>query len=168
MKTNDSNILKIKNFNNDAYKKYGFLAQRKYPNEELCRFMGRNFFSKNFSFSQKQQIKILETGCGSGANLWMLAKEGFDVYGVDTSEEAIILSEEVLRSYKVNAALYVQNMMNPDFPDNFFDVVVDVFSSCCLDKEERKVYLKNVKRILKVNGLFFSYFPSKKIRCIPV
>ena len=86
------------------------MAQRKYPNEELCRFMGRNFFSKNLNELERQEIKILETGCGSGANIWMLAREGFATYGIDLSPEAIKLAELMLDSYGVGAKLSVQDM----------------------------------------------------------
>ena len=34
----------LKTFYDVAYAHDGFGAQRRYPNEELCRFMGRNFF----------------------------------------------------------------------------------------------------------------------------
>ena len=32
---------------------------------------------------------ILEAGCGSGGNLWMIAQEGFNTYGLDFSKESI-------------------------------------------------------------------------------
>ena len=78
-------------FYDQSYKQLGFAAQRKYPNEELSRFMGRNFFS--LKHEERSSKKILETGCGSGGNIWMLAKEGFDTYGIDLSTEAISLAE---------------------------------------------------------------------------
>lgn len=149
-------------FNDNTYKELGFMAQRKYPNEELCRFMGRNFFSKNLTSTQIKNTKILETGCGSGANIWMIAREGFDVYGIDLSKEAIKLSGMMLDNYGVNANLSVQDMTELDFEDNYFDVIVDVFSSCSLSKDQRLKYLKKVFSLLKPDGLFFSYFPSKK------
>ena len=142
-----------------SYKTNGFHAQRKYPNEELCRFMGRNFFK--ISVNQRKDIRILETGCGSGGNIWMIAKEGFDAYGIDLSAEAITWAEQMLKLYGVQCNLSVQNMCTMNFPDNYFDSVVDIFSSYCLNKEGGAFYLKEVKRVLKPGGVFFSYFPSK-------
>jgi len=37
---------KIKDWYDKSYKEHGFKAQRKYPNEELLRFLGVNFFDK--------------------------------------------------------------------------------------------------------------------------
>ena len=79
----------VKDFFNTSYEKLGFNEQRRYTNEELCRFMGRNFFS--VSHEKRKDIKILETGCGSGANLWMITKEGFSTYGIDISQESLHL-----------------------------------------------------------------------------
>lgn len=157
----EQSIISTKNFNETAYKKLGILAQRKYPNEELCRFMGRNFFHKNLDTATLKKVKVLETGCGSGSNLWMLAKEGFDVYGIDLSTEAISLATNMLDNYGVSANLSVQDMTQLSFKDEYFDIVIDVFSSCVLTKDQRLKYLSNVYNILKNEGIFFSYFPSK-------
>lgn len=156
----DKKIEITKNFYNDSYTKDGFDAQRRYPNEELCRFMGRNFFS--ISKEKRHNIKILETGCGSGANLWMIAKEGFDAYGIDLSESSLNLCEKMLNKYNTQAQLSMQDMSIMNFDSNTFDAVVDVFSSYCLDKEKGNDYLKKVFDVLKKDGLFFSYFPCKK------
>jgi len=40
--------------------------------------------------------------------------------------------------------------------------VVDVFSSCTLDRTDGLKYIQEVNRVLKKGGKFFSYFPSKK------
>ena len=151
---------KVKDFYNSSYEKLGFNAQRRYPNEEFCRFMGRNFL--HILHKGRTDIKILETGCGSGANLWMVAKEGFDTYGIDISEESLSLCKTMLDVYNTSATLQVQDMAKLSFPDQFFDAVVDIFSSYCLTKNQGEEYLSRVARTLKKGGVFFSYFPSKR------
>ena len=76
------------------YKKYGLAFQRKYPNEELCRFIGRTFVN---SKSLKKNIRILEVGCGSGANLKMFLNEGFNTFGLDISKKSISLLENFFK-----------------------------------------------------------------------
>ena len=96
-------------------------------------------------------------GCGTGANIRLLIEEGFDVYGLDFSDQAIRICE---RLYP-DAVYSVADMMNPPFPDSKFDCVVDVFSTFCLDEKGFSIFLSEVKRILKRGGHFFSYTPSK-------
>jgi ubiquinone/menaquinone biosynthesis C-methylase UbiE len=159
-KVNDR-IIDAKDFNDTSYKKFGSLAQRRYPNEEFCRFMGRHFLDKNIPFSDRKNIKFLEVGCGVCANLWMVAKEGFDAYGIDFSQSAIDLGNSLCESYAVKPQLSVQDMCNLKFDDNYFEVVYDVFSSYSFNKVMGEKFLKETSRVLKKGGLFFSYFPSK-------
>lgn len=159
---NNDHVNITQEFYNASYALHGMKAQRKYPNEELCRFMGRNFSDNKIPLQDRKNIRILETGCGSGANLWMIAKEGFDTYGIDLSQDGIKLASQMLANYNVSAHLSVQDMSQLDFPENYFDGVVDVFSSYCLNKKKGIEYIKGVNNVLKSGGLFFSYFPSKK------
>jgi cyclopropane fatty-acyl-phospholipid synthase-like methyltransferase len=154
----------VKTFYEKSYSEEGFSAQRRYPNEELCRFIGRHFH--HLGIEEKRKIRVLETGCGSGANLWMLAKEGFDTYGLDLSGESLKLAEKMLASYGVTARLKVGDMTHLDYPDDFFDVVVDVWSSCCLTADMGKEYLCEVQRTLRADagggGGFSFHFSQKK------
>src|SRR6218665_938871 len=52
----------------------------RYPPEDLVRFMGRRFRA-----ADKGAVKVLEVGCGPGANLWFMHREGFAVHGIDIS-----------------------------------------------------------------------------------
>jgi len=102
-----------------SYLTEGFGAQRLYPNEELLRFIGSHFFQ--VPFGNRKEIRVLELGCGSCANLWMLAKEGFSTYGIDISKEAIKLGEEMLKHWRVagQAQLNVGDMMDLPYEENF-------------------------------------------------
>lgn len=87
----------VKQFYDISYSDNGLDAQRKYPNEEFFRFMGRNFFQE--PVSGRRNINILEVGSGSGANLWLLVKEGFfETYGIDLSSESIKLVPHLLNN----------------------------------------------------------------------
>lgn len=144
----------------NAYSTEGLNAQRRFPNEELCRFMGRNFFQ--LPIEERSKINILEVGCGSGANLWMIAREGFNATGVDLSPAAIELCAEMLKSYSCSAAMHVCDMTDLTLENETIDAVVDVFSSHCLDQKQGMEFLSEVLRVLKRGGKFFSYFPSTR------
>lgn len=154
-----SHIVKTKLFHEDDYREQGLKAQRNYPNEELCRFMGGRFFG--IPRNERKDIKIMETGCGSGANLWMIADEGFDAYGLDLSAEGVALCNERLKSKGLTATLECASMTHMPFEDNMFDAVIDVFSSHCLDLKNKELYFAELKRVLKPGGFFFSYHPAK-------
>lgn len=142
-----------------SYSKSGFSAQRRYPNEELLRFFGRHYFP--MTPDRRRTVRALEMGCGSGANLWMVAREGFDAYGVDLSPEAISLCAAMLEHWQVSATLTVASMTACPYPDGYFDVVADVFSSYCLDESGFAQFLNEASRLLRPGGRFFSYTPSK-------
>ena len=51
----------------------------RYPDLSVVRFI----LGKTRKKIKKNKIKVLEVGCGTGANLSFLAKEGFKTYGLD-------------------------------------------------------------------------------------
>lgn len=142
-----------------AYGLHGFNAQRRYPNEELMRFLGRTYASS--SHDQRRAIAALEVGSGAGANLWALASEGFDTHGLDISAAALDLCRKMLTRYGVSAKLELGSMTALPFPDQSLDLVVDVFSANCLDEKEFATFIEEVTRVLKPGGRYFSYHPSK-------
>jgi SAM-dependent methyltransferase len=142
-----------------SYLNFGMAAQRRYPNEEFLRFMGRNFFG--LEQRERSSVRVLEVGCGSGANLWVIAKEGFEAHGLDISIESLSLAKDLLGGHLVEAKLEAGDMTDMPYPDNYFDGIVDVFSSYCMNEDAGERFLSSVKRVLKPGGIFFSYFPSK-------
>jgi|SRR5882724_9005948 len=142
-----------------SYAQSGFAAQRRYPNEEFLRFVGSRFGSVDPV--RRANIKVLELGCGSGANLWMLAREGFDVYGVDLSAEALSFCQLMLERWQVRAHLKEASIVELPYESASFDVVADIFSAYCLDEKEFACCLTEVARVTRPGGYFFSYSPSK-------
>ncbi len=154
-----SEIDTAKSWYESSYLEEGFRGQRLYPNEELLRFFGRHFFSR-VKHADRGSIRVLEIGCGSCANLWMIAREGFDAHGLDLSPAAIELGHKMLAHWSTSAKLTVGSMTSLPFEDASFDVVCDVFSSNCLVERDFRVCLSEVRRVLRPNGLYFSYTPS--------
>ena len=142
-----------------SYDQMAFSAQRLYPNEELCRFLGRRYFS-SVPRAKRGQTRILEIGCGTCANLWMVAREGFEAHGLDLSPKAIDLGRQMLDHWGVKARLAVGSMTKLPYPAGHFDAVVDVFSSNCLNLADFKQCLAEVRRVLKPGGGYFIYTPS--------
>ena len=149
----------VQAYYDSIYDRLGIGAQRRYPNEEFCRFLGSTWLNST-TRAQRSSLRLLEVGCGSGANLWMAAREGFQAYGIDLSEKAVEVSRSVLASWGLEADLLTGNMISLPYPAAYFDVVCDVFSANCLDYSHFITFLGEVRRVLKQNGRFFFYTPS--------
>jgi len=130
------------------YKEKGFKSQREYPNESLIAFVKGNCSKRD---------RILELGCGSGANMWFLAKEGFDVYGVDFSKMGIGYCKKMLKKWNVKASIKAGDIKKLEYDSNFFDAIVDVVSIQHLTFADHLICLKEVFRCVKDGGKFFSY-----------
>lgn len=123
----------------------------KYPGESLIQFIANNFYNKN-----RSKVKLLEVGCGTGANVWYMSREGFDVTGIDGSQTAIQKAIARFEAENLKAQLLVGDIINLPFEDHFFDGVIDVECLYCNNTINTERILQEIKRVLKPNGLFYS------------
>jgi len=123
----------------------------KYPCEELVRYISKIFKDRN-----KSNIKILELGCGTGANIFFLAKEGFSSYGIDGSKTALEIAEKYLVSEKLKASLSLGDIVKLPYKNNYFDCVIDIECIYSNYLKDTKKILNETLRVLKNKGFFFS------------
>lgn len=126
----------------------------KYPGEDLIRFVARNFYQA----PQRREIKILEVGCGPGANLWYMAREGFSVYGIDGSRTAIERAENRLDKECPGwtGQLCVGDILNLPYENDFFDAVIDHEAVSCNSWDDSRRIFSEMVRVCKKNGKIFS------------
>ena len=132
-------------------------AWGRYPPEELVRFVGRRYFP----CSDRQSLRFLEMGCGQGANLWFLLREGFRVAGIDGSPAAIGKCAGRLRAEGLPAELPECDLLAGDFcrlpwSDGSFDVVVDVESIYANPIRTIIASVAEARRVLKPGGVMFA------------
>jgi SAM-dependent methyltransferase len=123
----------------------------KYPDESFIRFVARHYYRM-----QRSDVRVLEVGCGPGANIWYLSREGFDTYGIEGSQTAVEHARARLKAEGVKADLRVGDIMKLPYEDNFFDAVAD---NACITHNSRKdteTILSEIKRVLKPGGRFYS------------
>lgn len=137
------------------YREKGLLSQRRYPNEAFINFIASHYFSLNKQ--DRAACRMLELGCGSGANLWMVAHEGFDAYGIDIAPTGIEYCESVLEHWGTKAMLEVGDVTKLPYQPEVFDVVFDVVTLQHLTFSQHLKAYSEAFRCLKSGGKFFSY-----------
>ena len=123
-----------------------------YPYDSVVSFVFRNY-PKN---KEKEKVKILDVGCAGGNNIFFVAEQGFSAYGIDGSKNAIEIGRKRLAEKNLFADLYVGDFRELPFESEFFDLVIDRGSLCCLDKSEFNIQL------MKLNVFYYleDYFSS--------
>jgi ubiquinone/menaquinone biosynthesis C-methylase UbiE len=130
----------------------------KYPGESLIQFVARNYYNKI-----RPNVKILEVGCGPGANIWFLAKENFLAYGIDGSQTAIQQASQRLYSENLKADLRVGDVIELPYDDSYFDSILDIECIYANNIDNTMKILEEINRVLKKDGLFYSRTLSDKI-----
>lgn len=119
-----------------------------YPSEHTIRFMARNYYS----VPKREDIKVLDFGCGGGAATWYLAREKFDVYAFDGAPSAVENTKKKLMAEGLQADIKVMDATKIEYADEFFDVVIDnACIYCCLLNDIKKAY-SEIYRVLKSGG----------------
>lgn len=96
-------------------------------------------------------LRIVDFGCGSGANSVLLANRGAHVWAVDISEDLIRLGQRRMAASGLpgGAQFIVGSAHDLPFPDNSIDIV---FGIAILHHLDLKLVSREVHRVLKPGG----------------
>lgn len=95
---------------------------------------------------------MLDVACGKGRHAIQLASKGFNVTGIDLSEDSI---KEAMQFERENLHFYLQDMRLP-FRSNYFDFAFNFFTSFgyFLTRSEHDEAIKTIAVSLKNTGCF--------------
>jgi predicted TPR repeat methyltransferase len=113
-------------------------------------------YIERISTTYQEEVKtILDVGCGTGTLAIPLAKEGYDVKGVDLSEDMLMVAQEKADQSKVRLQFFQQNMseLNGFYPTDLVTIFCDSINY--LDSESNvKSTFESVYKNLRDGGLF--------------
>jgi ubiquinone/menaquinone biosynthesis C-methylase UbiE len=104
--------------------------------------------------TSRNDLKILDIGCGNGYTLEVLQRENSSCsfYGLEFTDELLAIARD--RNI-TGCVIDPGDIRATDYPDSFFDVI---YSERCLinilDYEEQKQSLSEIARILKPSGYY--------------
>lgn len=102
---------------------------------------------------------LLDLACGKGRHARYLAEKGFRVTGLDISESSIAQARE----FEHDGLEFYQHDMRKPFRNNYFDGVMNMFTSFGYFKTEHEhlLAMQNISRNLRPGGQFLlDYFNS--------
>ncbi len=87
---------------------------------------------------------ILDIGCGNGRNM---KYSNYNFYGVDNCSKFVEMAKEISNN------VYLSDMTDLPFNDNYFDAIISIASFHHLSTIERRIQcLKEIHRVLKPGG----------------
>lgn len=118
------------------------------PYNEVASFVYR--YSKG-----NRDIEILEVGSGDGNNLWYLTKEGFNIRGIEISQDRINNARMRLREDNLEVEIKQGSFTEIEYEDNMFDLVIDRGAITCVNYDEAKKAISEIHRVLNKDGYFY-------------
>lgn len=116
---------------------------------------------------------ILDLGCGWGRVACALAAEGYQVRGVDLSENLITYAQKQATTLGLNIQFKIGSMLGIPYPDESFDKIVCLWGAFnhMLNPADQVNALNEMHRVLRPIGLAFIEFgngESKRYRNLMV
>ena len=145
-----------------AYSKYYSLrkSDHMYPVEFVVRSFLGNYPRLSLDKSKYAGALILDLGFGDGRNMPLLHNLGFEIYGLEISEEINRLVASRLKKLGIPAILKIGRNVSIPFDDNLFQYVLACHS--CYYVDEGTTFddnLREIHRVLAPNGIFICSLP---------
>jgi len=100
-------------------------------------------------------LTVLDLGSGAGRNSNYLASKGNIVTGIEISDVAVAIARDYATKEHLGVTFIEGDIgASYQFPDNHFDLLLDITSSNSLNENERAIYLSESFRVLKPGGYF--------------
>jgi len=144
----------VKNKNTKLFFNHGYYDEKmmKYDRDERAWKNNINLYFHLLKIIDldKKDISLLDIGCGLGYGSSLIKKYfNFDnVFAIDINQNLIHHAKQLFNNVEYDC----QNANNLNFDDNTFDIVYNIESNHCYRND--KNFYKEVKRVLKPNGLF--------------
>lgn len=106
---------------------------------------------------QNKKNTILDLGCGIGADTLYMLERGYDVLSCDFSNEALKSIQDNIPNSKT---LYLDMMKDFPIEDNTYSLIIADLSLHYFDNETTIHIMKEIKRILKKDGILLSRVAS--------
>ncbi len=104
---------------------------------------------------QDRNLRILDVGCGAGFFSVLLAKEGYQVTGVDLTPDMVENARTLAEEEKTDCEFFVMDAENLRFADESFDVVISRNLTWTLP-DVKSAYREWV-RVLKKGGILLNF-----------
>lgn len=140
----------IKNYWNWRAEEYDQTPGHSGFEEEWRKFMKKNLNSEN---------RILDVGTGTGFLALLLAEMGYEVVGIDISEEMLKVAKKKAEEKGLKVKFLTGNAENLDFKENEFDAVVSRHLLWTLPNPEKAVSeWRRVarKKVIAIDGVWMS------------
>ncbi len=114
-----------------------------------------DYIEELFQLFSVKPTRILDIGCGTGNPTLILARRGYEVVGIDASEEMLKVAREKAKTLK-NVKFYLGDARNFQLNEDPFDAAISLFDSLNNITTEGELLsaLTSIKDHLKHKGLF--------------
>lgn len=125
-----------------------------YPDENLVRIVRGDYISLPDSG------RVLDIGFGVGANMLLFAREGYEVHGLEVSEESLAMAESLSEEGGFDLELGLIEGTTLPYPTGSFDIVLSWNSIYYHgSRTEVKAAIDEVHRVLQPGGVFLLSVP---------
>jgi SAM-dependent methyltransferase len=125
-------------------------ALNRYPFDVVVHFVHRNAPRDR----PREEVTIVEVGCGTASNLWFAAREGFTVAGIDASASSIQYARERFAAEGLQGDLCIGDFTELPWEDERFDLAIDRAALTHTSRSGARAAVAEIRRVLRPGGRF--------------
>jgi 2-polyprenyl-3-methyl-5-hydroxy-6-metoxy-1,4-benzoquinol methylase len=98
--------------------------------------------------------RLLDAGCGEGADSAYFARKGFRVTAIDRNAEQLHRFRVYRKDHRLtNIAVLERDVVEYGFPSAKYDVILSLLVLCCMKRSDFEKMLPRMKRSVKPGGV---------------